>query len=176
MTSISSTVNASILDAWSTNQRVTAFLVEHLPPPLWEAALPGAPRRTIRMVVAHVHNVRCRWIRTLGQPHGIAAPSMVDRNRVSRSDAIRALKRSGRGIRSMLKLALDHDGCIPATAAYSWRNLPLDVGHVLTYFVAHEGHHRGQIVLAARQVGHRLPPKVTNGLWQWARRAAESSP
>ena len=34
-------------------------------------------------------------------------------------------------------------------AAFAWRNLALDVGHVLTYFVAHEGHHRGQLVLLA---------------------------
>jgi uncharacterized damage-inducible protein DinB len=48
-----------------------------------------------------------------------------------------------------------------------WRNLALDVGHVLTYFVAHEGHHRGQIVMVARQTGHRLPASVTADLWQW---------
>jgi uncharacterized damage-inducible protein DinB len=57
---------------------------------------------------------------------------------------------------------------------YVWRNLPLDVGHVLAYFVAHEGHHRGQIVMLARQVGYRLPGEVTAGLWQWSKRAAES--
>jgi uncharacterized damage-inducible protein DinB len=48
-----------------------------------------------------------------------------------------------------------------------WRNLSLDVGHVLTYFVAHEAHHRGQIVMVARQAGQRLPAEVTGGLWQW---------
>jgi uncharacterized damage-inducible protein DinB len=51
--------------------------------------------------------------------------------------------------------------------------LPLDVGHVLTYFVAHEAHHRGQVVLLARQLGHRLPSSVTNGLWQWTVRERE---
>jgi uncharacterized damage-inducible protein DinB len=56
-----------------------------------------------------------------------------------------------------------------------WRNLALDVGHVLTYFVAHEAHHRGQIVMVARQLNCRLSPAVTAGLWQWRRRAREES-
>jgi uncharacterized damage-inducible protein DinB len=38
---------------------------------------------------------------------------------------------------------------------------------VLTYFVAHEAHHRGQIVMVARQTGHRLPVTTTSALWQW---------
>jgi len=58
--------------------------------------------------------------------------------------------------------------------SYTWRNLPLDVAHVLTYFVAHEGHHRGQIVMLARQLGHRLPVEVTGGLWHFAKRAKET--
>jgi uncharacterized damage-inducible protein DinB len=43
------------------------------------------------------------------------------------------------------------------------------VAHVLTYFVAHEAHHRGQIVMVARQTGHRLPVKTISALWQWKR-------
>jgi uncharacterized damage-inducible protein DinB len=35
----------------------------------------------------------------------------------------------------------------------------------LTTFVAHEGHHWGQIVLVARQLGHRLPAEVSGRLW-----------
>jgi uncharacterized damage-inducible protein DinB len=75
---------------------------------------------------------------------------------------------------SLLTLGCDHGGTIPASSAYTWRNLPLDVGHVLAYFVAHEGHHRGQIVMLARQLGYRLPAQVTGGLWHWAKRAKEA--
>jgi uncharacterized damage-inducible protein DinB len=157
----------TILAAWRTNSLVTAHLVEQLPTVIWNASIPGEPRRTIRSIAAHLHNARSRWIRTLGQEHGIASPPLVDKGKVTRRNLIPALKRSSRGIEELLKLGIAGGGQIPPSKAYVWRNLPLDVGHVLAYFVAHEGHHRGQIIMVARQLGHRLPPEVTNALWQW---------
>jgi uncharacterized damage-inducible protein DinB len=165
-----------ILDTWRTSNRVTVYLVEHLPPELWASAIPGAPRRTIRMIAGHLHNARCMWIKTLGQELGITVPRGVDRRRAGRKQLVPALERSSRGIVKLLTIGLDRGGRIPAASTYIWRNLPLDVGHVLAYFVAHEAHHRGQIVLVARALGYRLPPAVTAGLWQWTRRAGEAKP
>ena len=164
----------SLPAAWRTNNRVTIFLIENLPKELWEATVPGAPRRTVRMIAGHMHNARCMWIKTLGRQHGIAVPSPVNRHKVGPKALISALGRSSRGIANLLTLGCDHGGTIPVSSSYTWRNLPLDVGHVLTYFVAHEGHHRGQIVMLARQLGHRLPVEITGGLWQWTRRAKEA--
>ena len=163
----------SILPAWRTNHRVTVFLVRHLPTAVWNARVPGAPRKTIRMLAGHLHNSRCMWLKTLGRPHGVPVPSAVDRRKVSRRQLIAALNRSSRSIEALLRLGCRCGGEVPASPSYAWRNLPLDVGHLLTYFVAHEGHHRGQIVLVARQIGSRLPAAVTAGLWQWTKRAAE---
>lgn len=168
-----SNLQTSILSSWRTNCQVTSYLVENLPAPLWREAIPGAPRRTIRMLVAHLHNSRARWLRTLGAPHGIPAPVLVDLRHVTRRQLLAALKRSGKGIEALLVLGLESGGQVPPTPAYVWRNLPLDVGHVLTYFVAHEAHHRGQVVLIARQLRHRLPSSVTDGLWQWTTRQRE---
>ena len=166
--------DGSLFAAWRTNNRVTIYLIERLPAELWRASLPGAPRRTVGMMAAHIHNARCRWIRTLGSEFGVAVPAQVDNRRTTRRQLVPALRRSGQGILALLRLGCEHGGTIPPTALYTWRNLPLDVGHVLTYFVAHEGHHRGQIVMAARALGCRLPDEVTQGLWQWNRRAVEA--
>jgi uncharacterized damage-inducible protein DinB len=163
-----------LLAAWRTNNRVTAFLLENLPKELWEATVPGAPRRTVRMIAGHIHNARCMWIKTLGSEHGIVVPRPVNRHKVGPKELLPALRQSSRGIINLLKLGFDRGGTIPVSSSYTWRNLPLDVGHVLTYFVAHEGHHRGQIVMLARQLGHRLPVEVTGGLWHFSKRSKEA--
>jgi uncharacterized damage-inducible protein DinB len=164
----------TLLNAWKTNNRVTIFLIENLPPELWQAKIPGAPRRTVQMIAGHIHNARCMWIKTLGKEHGIAVPKSINRHKVKPKDLAAALQRSGNGILDLLKFGCDQGGTIPASSAYIWRNLPLDVGHVLTYFVAHEAHHRGQIVMIARQLECRLPAEITNGLWLWSKRSRET--
>ena len=165
----------TLLGAWKTNNRVTVFLIEHLLADFWDAKVPGAPRRTIRMIAGHIHNARCMWIKTLGKAHGIAVPRSVNRHTVTPEHLLPALQRSSAGIVSLLTFGCDRGGLIPASSSYVWRNLPLDVGHVLAYFVAHEGHHRGQMVMLARQLGQRLPVEVTGGLWEWSKRAREAN-
>jgi len=163
----------AVLAAWRTNSRVTTYFIAHIPAALWSATVPGVPSRTIRAIGAHLHNARCRWIKTLGHEHGIVAPTRVDQRAVTRRQLLSALVRSSRGIAALLQLGCTRGGRIPPSKAYTWRNLALDVGHVLTYFVAHDAHHRGQIVMVARQLNCRLSTAATAGLWQWRPRQRE---
>jgi len=147
----------SLLAAWRTSNAVTIGLVQGLPPALWDLPVPGE-HRSIRVIAAHLHNARCGWVRTLGREHGIPTPVRVDRRRVTQRQLIAALKRSAAGIEAILKLGVAAGGRVPPSKGYVWRNLALDVGHVLTYFVAHEAHHRGQLSLYLRMLGVDPPP------------------
>jgi len=104
----------------------------------------------------------------MGAPHGITVPRTVDGRNVRRSELSRALERSSDGMIGLIELGIARGGIVPRGA---WQNFPTDLAHFLSYFVAHEAHHRGQLCLLARQLGHRLPPEVTNGLWQWKERS-----
>ena len=160
----------SLLAAWHTSHRVTMYLIENLPPELWSKKVPGIPRRTIRTIAAHIHNTRCMWIKMLAERHGIVVPRRVDGSSVRPAELLRALVRSSEGIIALIRFGVARGGTLPPAA---WQNFPTDVVHFLSYFVAHEAHHRGQLCMLARQLGHRLPAEVTAGLWQWKKRARE---
>ena len=160
----------SVMAAWRTNHRATAYLVHHLPAATWTEQVPGIPRLTVGMIAAHLHNSRCRWIKSLGARHGITVPRLVDLRSVRQAALVKELSRSSQGMIELIRLGVANGGRVPRA---TWQNFPTDLDHFLAYFAAHEGHHRGQLCMAVRQLGQRLPPAVANGIWQWARLARE---
>ena len=159
--------------AWRTTNRATIYLIEHLPPAIWSSDVPGVPRRTVQMIAAHIHNSRCAWIKALGARHAVRAPARVDPRRVRARELVYALSRSSESMVALIELGAARGGAVPRA---TWQNFPTDLEHFLSYFVAHEAHHRGQLCLIARQLGHRLPRDVAGGVWQWTRFARDHAP
>jgi uncharacterized damage-inducible protein DinB len=154
-----------ILHTWRTNNRVTESFIAHLPQKVWETKIPGSPRKSVQMLAGHIHNSRCMWIKMIGRSYGIKPPASVDRRTVTRRELLSALKKSNLKMTELLKRGLEENGTLRINIP--WANIPSDAVHFMTYIAAHEAHHRGQIVLAARAANLRLPREETSGLWQW---------
>jgi len=107
-------------------------------------------------MVGHIHNVRLMWLKAAAKD--IALPAKLE-GEFTAKEAAAALDESYRAMNQLVGDALRGDGKI--------KGFKPDVGSFLGYLFAHDAHHRGQIAMLARQVGHPLPQKAMFGMWEW---------
>ncbi len=160
----------SAVKMFAANDRMNQLLIEHLDPAAWKAKPPGNVR-TIAAIFTHMHNVRCKWVR-LTAPH-LEVPLQLHRAHCTLQQARAALAESAARCVEMLAEALGPGGGRPRAShiekfsrdslAPSW---PVGV-EMLCYMLAHEAHHRGQVILLAHQLGFPLPYKASDGIWNW---------
>ena len=151
---------SSLLVAYATNDRINHYLIRNLPAEVWRAGPPGGKGRTIAAIAGHMHNVRLMWLKSAGS--GGALPDKLEGDAFTPDDAIRALEESCQAIQSLLAAALAGDGRI--------KGFKPDAGSFLAYLFAHDAHHRGQISMLARQLGHPMSQSAMYGMWEWGTR------
>ena len=149
---------------FAANDRMNQMLIEHLDPAVWKAKPPGKSR-TIAAIFTHMHNVRTKWIR-LTAPH-LKVPLQLNRAHCTPEQARAGLAESAAGCVAMLADALGNDGRIEKFRRDGWAP-PFPVGiEMLCYMLAHEAHHRGQVLMLTHQLGYPLPHAVGDGIWNW---------
>lgn len=156
-------LSEALLNAYDTNDRINQYMIENLPAEAWRAEPPEGKGRTIAAIVAHIHNVRVMWLKAAAK--GSKMPEQLDRTSVTSSQARKALEQSRTALSAVIKSALDDDGRI--------KGFRPDVAGFLGYLIAHDAHHRGQICMLARQIGHPLPQKAMFGMWEWGTRGKQ---
>jgi hypothetical protein len=75
---------------------------------------------------------------------------------------MRGLEQSRQALGVVINDALTGDGRV--------KGFRPDVAGFFGYLISHDAHHRGQITMLARQMGHPLPPKAMFGMWEWGSR------
>ncbi|HEV8048487.1 MAG TPA: DinB family protein [Terriglobales bacterium] len=150
----------ALLTSFDTNDRINLYMIENLPAQAWRAEPPAGKGRTIAAIVAHLHNVRLMWLKAAAK--GSEIPQQLDRTRVTPVQAARALEQSREALSAVLQSALLSGGRV--------KGFRPDVAGFFGYLIAHDAHHRGQICMLARQIGHPLPQKAMFGMWEWSTR------
>ncbi len=157
---------AALLRAYSASARINQYLVERLDAAVWRAELRGGrgdKLRTVAALVAHLHNCGLRYLERTDPTASV--PAELDRFRVTRAQAARALGAKRKAVLRVVRAAMAEGRRIVG--------FPYDAATFLTYYLAHDSHHRGQIVLQARLLGHPVSHDTMAGMWQWTRRAGE---
>lgn len=149
----------SLVDSFNTNHRITQYLIENLAAPAWNEKPPGGKGRTIAAIVAHMQNVRVMWLKAAKAEE---IPEQLDRAPVTPKEAIEALEKSRHALSVIIGRAASGDGRI--------RGFRPDVAGFVGYLIAHDAHHRGQIAMLARQLGHPLAQKAMFAMWEWGSR------
>jgi uncharacterized damage-inducible protein DinB len=151
---------------FAANEQLNQLLIDHLAPSIWTAKPPGNVR-TIAAIFTHMHNVRTKWIR-LTATH-LKIPAQLNRAHCTPEQVRKALAESAERCKQML--ADVETGRIREFVrdgwAKPWPASPQLLSQMLSYMLAHEAHHRGQIAMLAHQLGHPLTKAVTSEMWNW---------
>ena len=150
----------ALLAAYATNNRINEFLIRNVSEAAWRATPPGGKGRDIASMVAHMHNVRLMWLKAGGMAADL--PAKLEGEIFTKENALEAFEESWQALDRVLRAAMGGDGRI--------KGFKPDVYGFLAYLLAHDGHHRGQIAMQARQLGQPLTKSVMFGMWEWGTR------
>ena len=148
----------AVVQTWEIHNRILLYFLDAIAPAQL-ADVATTKGRNVAEQLAHVHNVRLMWLKA-------AAPELFKQQKSIEKEAAadpallrRSLTDSGKAIAQLLQQSLAADGKIKGFKPHATA--------FVGYLIAHEAHHRAQVVLILKQNGHPVDKKVSYGIWEW---------
>jgi len=159
-----------LLETYAANHGMNQLLLAHLDPQAWRsrpARKNSRQARTLADIFAHLHNNRLSWLRN-SAPY-LKCPKPLDPARCTIKQARAAHRQSAARCLEMLTEALSSrvDRRVTKFSRGSWAPTWPAGATMFSYMFAHEAHHRGQVIMLARQLGYPLPDEAVYGIWRW---------
>lgn len=147
-----------IIETWNINNRVNLMLIDAIPPEALHASLSprggGSPARQF----AHIYNIRFWKLEKMAGDLVNGWNSISLKEDLNKPLLNKSLEESAECISTLLRRSVEKD---------KPKGFKRGVVPLLGYFISHESHHRGNIILTLKQSGHKLPKSVTYGIWDW---------
>ena len=148
-----------LIRAWQTNNRINLFLIDKISREGMVCTLSKRGGRDVARQFAHMHNNRVWHLEKRARDLSDGLKTFERKVSPSKLELRKALKASSFAIERFM-------GDLVARKPMR-RGFKKGVSSVLAYFVAHESHHRGSILLTLKVCG-QLPGKdVVYAIWDW---------
>jgi uncharacterized damage-inducible protein DinB len=150
---------AQVRETWRTNHRVTLLLLAHISDEGLRCTLSKRGGRTVARQLAHLHSVRVWHLESRAADLAKGMTAFATEDEPDRGTLEQALTLSAARVESFLERAITGEGKARAAKKGAIASLG--------YFIAHDSHHRGNILLTLKQCGHRVDPEVAMSIWDW---------
>jgi len=150
-----------LLAAWRANNRISLYLIEHISEEGMLCTLSKHGGRDVARQFAHLHNIRIAQL--VGRAKDLAEGLKKFEGKISpsKSELRSAFEASGEAMESFLAAL--------SAGESKRRGFKRGLFTTLSYFVAHESHHRGNILLTLKTSGHNLDRANQYAIWDWDR-------
>lgn len=148
-----------LTETWYINHRINIYLLDSIDETYLADQL-SSKGRNVGEQFAHMHGVRLMWLK-VAAPDVYASLQKIEKDGINKEVLKQALEASAKAIAELIEKGVV-DGKI--------KNFKPHPTAFLGYMVAHEAHHRSQVIIALKQSGHKLDQKIAYGIWEWGSR------
>ena len=150
-----------LLESWHIHVRINLFMLEAIDPAAFAQPAPKKGR-SFAQILAHIHNVRLMWLQAASKelPEGVI--KIEKGQETDKALLQQALAASGAAIGHMVAQRLAEGKRVPGFKPHT--------PAFISYLIAHEAYHHGEIGLALADIGYKLDAKTAMGLWDWGSR------
>jgi len=148
-----------LLEAWRTNQRINLYLIDHISGAGMKCTLSERGGRDVARQFAHMHNVRVWHLEKRAKDLAQGLAKFETKVTPTKPQLKKALSSSSAAVETYLAGVLAGEP--------KRRGFKKGVFTTLGYFIAHESHHRGNILLTLKQCGHKLDQREQYAIWGW---------